>query len=411
MGMEEKNTPIIQKIEFDEKTNEPVTVTVSIDQQTDNEKVVVDKTNSTDNEQFDINNNSAKQLVMTQILGFETKNNVDKRQKIFKNVFAVLFAISVIAVLVFTAINDFGSGAPLPTWADVKDVLASNWYFLLFAFLVLFGFYFFKALKLSIMCKYMTGKWHFKTCIETAIVGIYYNNITPFAVGGQPFEIYYLTKHGIHGGIASSLPISTYFLNQISFVIIGLTTVILYSNNTLQIPSQMMGVMPKIVNVAAIIGLALSLMMPVIIILFSLMPKVTSKLVALIICLGHKLKPIKDPRLTAMKIYKTVIQNSRCIKRLAKNPLVFISTFLLSFCEHFSGCSIAYFVLKFFGFDWGGGFNDWAQIIQLVVIINIAISFIPTPGNAGAADLSFYLLFHLLLRQFSYFTICYSKRD
>jgi uncharacterized protein (TIRG00374 family) len=155
----------------------------------------------------------------------------------------------------------------------------------------------------------------------------------------------------------------------------------------------MVSIMPKIINIAAIIGLSFSLIMPVIILLFSLMPRFTSKIVALVICIGNKLKIVKNPKATILKTYKTVIQNSRCIKRIAKNPLVFISTFLLSFCEHFSGCSIAYFVLKFFGFNWGGGALDWAQVIQLVVIINIAISFIPTPGNAGAADLSFYMLF------------------
>ena len=72
---------------------------------------------------------------------------------------------------------------------------------------------------------------------------------------------------------------------------------------------------------------------------------------------------------------------------------MFISSFLLSFLEHLSGTSIAYFVLCFFGFNWGGGLIEWAQVIQICVLINVAISFIPTPGNAGAADLSFYLLF------------------
>lgn len=388
--MSDKNKPIVQKIEFDQTTNEPITV------QLDEEQipVMVEEEQKVElGEEFDIKNSSAKQMVMSNFLGFETKDNVDKRQKFFKNLFAILFAVSVVAVLVFTAINDFGSGDPLPTFEEIFSTLGQNWYFLVFAILALLGFYLFKALKLSIMCKSLTGKWHLKTCFETAIVGIYYNNVTPLAVGGQPFEIYHLSKHGVHGGVASSLPIATYFLNQIAFVVIGLTCVILYSTNALHIPDLMVGVMPKIVNVAAIIGLSFSLIMPVIIILFSLMPRFTSKLVAFVLFLGNKLHIIKNPKQTAMKVYKNIIQNSRCLKKFASKPLAFISSFLVSFLEHFSGCSIAFFVLKFFGFDWGGGFNDWMQITQLVVIINIAISFIPTPGNAGAADLSFYLLF------------------
>ncbi|MBQ7924256.1 MAG: flippase-like domain-containing protein, partial [Clostridia bacterium] len=75
-----------------------------------------------------------------------------------------------------------------------------------------------KGAKLSVFCKSMTGKFHFKTCFETGIIGHYYNNVTPLAVGGRPFEIYHLSKHGVRGGVATSLPIATFFLNQFAFV-------------------------------------------------------------------------------------------------------------------------------------------------------------------------------------------------
>ena len=388
--MKKKSQPIIQKIEFDSKTNEPITVQIRGEELPEpinpEPEVIV-------NEELDIKNSSARQMVMKQVFGFETKSTVDKRQKLLKNLFATLFVIVVVGVLVWTAFNDFAGGDPLPSWGEVSDIFSQTWYYLLFAGLSLVGFYLFKALKLTVMCKSMTGTWHFKTCCETAICGIYYNNVTPFAVGGQPFEIYHLSTHGVHGGVASSLPIATYFLNQIAFVIIGLACIFTYSYNALQIPEQMVGVMPSLLNVAAIIGLSFSLIMPVIIILFSLMPRFTSKLVALVLYVGNKLRIIKKPKETAMKTYKTVIHNSRCIKKIATRPAIFISTFLMSFLEHLSGTSIAYFVLCFFGFNWGGGLLEWAQVIQLCVLINIAISFIPTPGNAGAADLSFYLLF------------------
>ena len=386
--MSRDKEPIIQKIEFDSKTQEPVTIQIRGE---DLPQPVVSEHEI--KEEHNPKNNSAKQLFMTQLLGFETKTNVDKRQKLLKNLFATLFIVVVVGVLIWTAINDFGGGDPLPSWQEISGVFSNTWYYLIYALLALFCFYIFKALKLTVMCKSMTGKWHLKTCVETAICGIYYNNVTPFAVGGQPFEIYHLSKHGVHGGVASSLPIATYFLNQLAFVILCLISVVLYSANALSVPDEMIGVMPALLSVAAIIGLSFSLIMPVIIILFSLSPRFTSKLVAGVLHIGNRLKIIKNPKQTAMKTYKTVIHNSRCIKKIASRPLVFISTFIMSFLEHLGGTSIAYFVLCFFGFNWGGGMLEWAQVVHLCIIINVAISFIPTPGNAGAADLSFYLLF------------------
>ena len=388
--MKKERKPIVQKIEFDSVTREPITVQLK---ESDLELAPYQKPTIT-YEEHDIRGTSARQLVMKQVFGFETKNSsIDKRQKLFKNLFALLFVIVVVAVLAWTAFNDFGSGEHLPSWEEVDQIFSKTWRYLIYALLCLCGFYFFKALKLSLMCKSMTGKAHFKTCLETAICGIYYNNVTPFAVGGQPFEIYHLSKHGVHGGVASSLPIATYFLNQIAFVIIGLVCIFTYSKNRLHLPAEMVGVMPSLLNVAAIIGLCVSLIMPLLIILFSLMPRFTSRIMTFGLGVGNKLRLVKNPKKLAMKTYRTVIHNSRCIKKIASRPLVFIPSFLMSFLEHICGTSIAYFVLCFFGFNWGGGLLEWAQVFQICVLINIAISFIPTPGNAGAADLSFYLLF------------------
>ena len=183
--MKREKKTIIQKIEFDSVTREPITVQLT---ENDLPLPVQPEEKPATCEKHDINATSTRQLVMKQVFGFESKNSqIDKRQKLFKNLFATLFVIVVVAVLAWTAFNDFGSGERLPSWKEVDQIFSKTWRFLIYALLSLFGFYLFKALKLSLMCKSMTGKAHFKTCVETAIFGIYYNNVTPFAVGGQPF--------------------------------------------------------------------------------------------------------------------------------------------------------------------------------------------------------------------------------
>ena len=96
---------------------------------------------------------------------------------------------------------------------------------------------------------------------------------------------------------------------------------------------------------------------------------------------------------------RTVIHNSKCIKKFATTPVSFIVSFLLSVAEWCATCSIAYFTLRFFGFEIEnvGGMMEWLQITEMCLILYAAISFIPTPGNSGAADLSFYALFQVKL--------------
>jgi uncharacterized protein (TIRG00374 family) len=128
-----------------------------------------------------------------------------------------------------------------------------------------------------------------------------------------------------------------------------------------------------------------------------MMPKIGAKLVHFVMWLGSKLRIIKDPKETTKSTIKVVEHNSHCLKKLATSPLVFFLTFLLSFAENLALASIAYFTLKAFGFDAVAvnGIIEWLQICSLCILLYASITFIPTPGNSGAADLSFYLLFEV----------------
>ena len=337
---------------------------------------------------------------MAKVFGYKKEADISHRQKVFKLVTTLLFIVFMGGVLAYTAYNDFfASGKELASFEEIMGIFANNWPFIICAISCLFLAYLFKGLKISIMCKSMTGKAHFRTSIETGIIGLYYNNVTPLAVGGQPFEIYHLSKHGVKGGVASSIPIATFFLNQFAFVVLGAIALILFNTNAFGTPAHILGVFPPVFNVLAIVGLFCCIFMPSLVILFSMLPKVGAKMVHLIVSIGAKMKIVKNPEETISKTIKTVVHNSHCIKKLAKSPLVFSSTLLLSFLENFANVSIAFFSLKTFGYDVIGvnSFVEWAQVSQICLILFASITFIPTPGNSGAADLSFFVLFESVL--------------
>ncbi len=405
MKEEKKETTIVNKIEIDENTAEPVIVEVS-------DKDVIEAALKSDAEKTKIKKadffeetksakSVGKQMVMNGLgLSKKENENINKRQKLFKTLFTVLFIIFVVGVLIFTFYKDFfGREEKFPTWGEMKGILSEGWKYFLFALLALFLCYLFKALKLSILCKPLSGKFHFKTCFETGIIGHYYNYVTPLAVGGQPFEIYHLSKHGVHGGVASSLPIATYVLNQFAFVIIGIVFMIMFKFNTLGTSSQLLSTFPITFTVMAIVGLSLCFVTPFLILLFCLMPRVGATLVHWVVFIGAKLKIIKNPKKTTYKFVKNIVNNTQCLKKIFTKPIPALLCFIMSFAEHIAAASIAYFALKTFGFV-SGETNvvlEWIQIVQLIMMLTFAISFIPTPGNAGAADLSFYLLFNASL--------------
>lgn len=395
-----QDSHIVNKIEIDKSTAEPKIVEVPSSYFEKEEKTILAEEKKKEKENRKNNKPSVGQLSMDKYISASTSASVSQRQKTFKKIFTIIFVVFILGVFVWTFYNDFFSHKEdRIEFKEVFGIIGNNWQYLIFALISLSLVYIFKGLKLSLCCKHMTKKWHLKTCLETGVFGIYYNNITPLAVGGQPFEIYHLSKNGVHGGVAASLPIITFFLNQFAFVILGIIALILFQSNGFNLPSEMMGGFPSLTSSLAIVGLICCMLMPTLVVTFCLMPKFCAKLVHLVMAIGNKLKLVKNPKVTTLKTMKTVFHNSQCIKKIAKSPLIFSLNFLLSFGEQLAHCSIAYFTLKFFGFNWEArNIMEWLQVVQLCLILNSAVSFIPTPGNSGAADLSFYMLFSNGLR-------------
>jgi len=397
--MDSKNQdPVISKIEFNEKTAEPKIVEVSakeLDKKAKKDaKISYAQQKALDDAQKRVE--KAKTMKGTQLMmgKLDDDQNISKRQKTFKKVVSIIFIVFIVAVLVYTFLSDFvfSDKGEMVSWSEVGKILGKNWYYILCGLFAMSMMIVLKGLKHSLLCHKLTGKWHMKTCMETATLGLYYNYITPLAVGGQPFEIFYLSKHGVHGGVSASLPIITFFLNQLAMVVFGLISLVLLPLNTL---NATLGMVPATITVMAVIGLICCIAVPGMTILFSASPKVGSKLVGFVMGLGGKLKLVKNPRATTFKTMRNVIQNSRCIKKVAATPWLFILEFVLSLCEALALTSISYFTLRFFGWDSPvhGGFVEWVLVLQLCFILYSSISFIPTPGNSGGAELSFSLVF------------------
>ena len=406
-----KETHVITKIEVDEN-NEPTLVClpaskinlpktdyaeISEKMKLENADVDVSPAQNLKHEHKQFKKALGKQMFMSQVLGFEQDTNIDRRKRILKNIFSVCFVLIAISVIFYTAFNDlFGRNEEF-SLAIIGQTLATSWQFFLLALASLLLCFIFKAVNLSIMSKALTRRFKFKTCFETGIVEHYYNNVTPLAMGGQSFAIMHLSKHGFRTGTATSMTISTFFMHQLGFVALGIFTLVSMSPsvNLFNIPESMLSTFGAgLVRSAATVGLFFCMIMPVLVILFAIFPRVCAKLVALVLAILGKLKLVKDAKLTTYKTLKTVVHNAKCLKKIGSNFLVLIVAFIVSLLEQFASGAIAFFTLCFFGYSWTQPLLiSYLQIVQICTLLSAAVSFIPTPGNTGAADLTFYEIF------------------
>ena len=209
----------------------------------------------------------------------------------------------------------------------------------------------------------------------------YYDCITPFSFGGQPFQIYYLSTRGVNAGIATSVPMAKYMFSQISFSIIALIMLILGSGTY--------GEQSKLVVTISIISLVISMLFLLDIIFLSLSKKVAPRLVKFL----SKLNLVKDYEKTYRARFRSLLEYQKSIRYYLRSFWVALCTFIASALMVILRALIPYLIYMMLSSKMEVGF---AVIFCKCVICELATMYIPLPGGAGMAEISFTALFSSL---------------
>ena len=283
-----------------------------------------------------------------------------------------VLVIALIAFLEFKKVDN----------SDVQVPFNFKWEYIVFAFLAFISTILIATSKQMIMMKKVFGKFSFKVALETVILGFYYNYLTPFAIGGQPFQIYHLSKNGFSGSGSAVIPLMEIVTNDIA-----MTLIVIFSHTFINFPY----VDIKIDigwKIASLIGLFFYISIPFFITFFSRAPKTFTKVVSFGVRVLAKLHIVKDEEQTKNKTISKIAEYSNQFDSLTDSHILVIIITLLSILQRLSVMIIPYFVIHAFG-------GNISFIVSLVttIIITSAVTFVPTPGNSGASEGVFYAIF------------------
>lgn len=294
--------------------------------------------------------------------------------------FTLLFiAVNVLAV-VLTLLLEFKNGeAPVP-FSQVWRTYIDNFWWLIGAFAMFILFNACEAIKRRIFLKTTLNKDLPLISMNATLLCKYYDSITPLGSGGQPFEIYYLRKKGIPLGVASGVPIVSYALDRIAYVIIALFVMIFHG----------FGDIGTVLIVLCIFGLLINAFIPFALVFFILLPKTAEKVARFVAKVGKFLHLVKDVDLLTHKLTDNLKEYADCIKYfLKKSKVRMLLGILLSVLAYVVLYSIPFFTIKMSG---ATGIR-WGEIFALTVICYTSVTMLPTPGNSGGAELSFRSIF------------------
>lgn len=248
----------------------------------------------------------------------------------------------------------------------------------------IFIFWFFEAMTFHLIIKNYDPNFSFRKIFKLTVATQFFNGITPFSSGGQPFQIYALTKNSKLGvSKVSSAALHNFILYQAALVLMGIGALIanesfgFFSGDSINL------------RTLAFIGIALNITVIAGLLVMALAPKLLTPVINGVFKL-LKFTPLKK----RIPSYKDKLQHWIETFRmdnevLFKRNRYFLPIIIINILKLASFYSIAYFVCRAVGFD---TLSIYQAIIASAFVMLIT-SLVPIPGATGGAEFGFLAFF------------------
>lgn len=217
--------------------------------------------------------------------------------------------------------------------------------------------------------------------VKIAMMGFYYNLVTPFASGSQPMQIYALNKYDIN--LSKSIAIVTNKTVLFQTVVTIYSAVIIFLNIEVlknELPSMLVLMsIGMVMNIVSLLGGMLIV----------LTPNTMKIIVKVIVNILYRLNIFKSLNKKIHTINKFIDEYSYSIKLFIKNKKALCLSIILTIIQLTVFFSISYCVYKAFNLNGLSLFD----VLSLQVFLYMSVSPIPTPGNVGANEVAFLTIF------------------
>lgn len=292
----------------------------------------------------------------------------------FRGNFFVLIIITIIVMIL--ALKD-----------DFNDILAIivkvNIGWLLVALILMIAYWGFRAVSIIIFARKFNQNYKAKDGMELVVATQFFNAITPFASGGQPFQVYMLTKNKIKTNEAINVVAVNFICYQIALVFMGLMAIL--SNHVFHIFDKVT-LLQRLVTIGFVVNVAVILV--TLVLVFS---KRFNKMIAKwCIIVLNKIKIIKNKEDAVQKVNGKLSEFHKSGKILLKNK----KDFILCIIYNVISISCLYLVPLAVIFSIGNyhSINAFTTVICSSYTMMMG-SFVPLPGGTGGIEFGFIKFF------------------
>ena len=274
----------------------------------------------------------------------------------------------------------------------------NNWAWLLVALALIIAFLLLWPLSLLAFSKAsgidkVVGK---RNLFRIATIEQFYNNVTPFAVGGQPMEVYLMKECGADTSKATGAILATFVVHVMAsnfFALIALFFFPYYIQGLTQggIEGLTNWMNPIAFTVVAAIGYFNNLLTLVIMLLLGLSKKTRNLLVKILTGVSRwpGLRKFLPKHIQTFEDYCKRTQIA--FKEIFQHKVAFLKSLLCRLLADLCYYSIPFFLLLAVGVDFNGLNPFWVYLLVMfgTSFAITAVVWVPTPGTTGGIDYAF----------------------
>ncbi len=298
------------------------------------------------------------------------------KRKLIANII-LLISIIVFIIVIVSSLGDIEE--------IYTNIINCNYKYILIILGLLVVYFILWPLSLAIIIKSEEPKVKLSRDYQISATEFFFNGITPFSSGGQPFQVYSMHKVGISVAKSTSIIMINFIIYQIVINIFSVLSIALYFNTIRETISNFIWL--------AVIGFSINFIILIFLIAIAISRKTGVICHKFLAWLGH-FKLLKRVNNIIPAFDQYIIDAQDAFKKISKKwKIVLFSTFLKIIAL------AIFYAIPFFGIRALNIDINYDQIFYVIAMTCFALTMVvwlPTPGSSGGVEFTFNAIFKSL---------------
>lgn len=297
-------------------------------------------------------------------------------KKYIKGKLNILILIIITLLVLYLALKDDFS-------VTINKILTLNIFWFLVGVFLVISYWFLRSLVFKIFVKQFKKGYRFREAFRLFVITQFFHAVTPFASGGQPYEIYALKKRGLKLADATNISIQNFIVYQIALILLGIVAIV--SNSMFHIFKEV-GLLKELVLIGFIVNFAVTVGLFIV----SFAKKINYFIIQKVINILSHIKLVRDKERLLTKWENYINDFSDGAKVLVNNKKMFFMTIFINFIA-----LLSLYLVPLATFYSMGDFKNIDGLLSIASCAYVMLigSFVPIPGGTGGLEYGYIQFF------------------